>query len=60
MATAKVYVWKDTDEERPEGEKPWKVGTENGIGGMVFIHEEFNTYAEAWEWLHTHYVRETP
>lgn len=52
---AKVFVWKEDE----EGQKPWKVGTED-LEGFVIVRKEFETYQDAWDWLQENYVRETP
>lgn len=52
---AKVFVWK-SDEESDE--KLWKVGTE-AADGVITVRKEFDTYQEAWDWLHENYRRDT-
>lgn len=56
METAKVYVWKDPDDE-PQYQ--WKVGTAD-VGGLITVRKEFESYQKAWDWMHENYVRETP
>ena len=56
VPNAKVYVWKDP--EMGETGKPWHVGL-IGWADMVIIHHSAVTHAEAWEWLHTNYKRDT-
>jgi hypothetical protein len=54
--TAKVFVWKDTEDE-PQYQ--WKVGSLDG-SDLLVVAKEFPAHAEAWEWLYKNYKRETP
>lgn len=54
--TAKVYVWKDPEDE-PQYQ--WKVGVMGRVYILV-VHREFPSFEEAWEWLYKNYKRETP